>query len=571
MGKFASRSSHFLFCVFCIILLSTICYYTTVWTPFIWDDQHLILNNPQIQNINNLPSIFVSTISTESSSHAFYRPIQMLTYMMDYIFWGSNSVGFHITNIVLHSLVAICLLELVWILSLNRWAAFCAPLLFVTHPIHTEAVTYISGRADPLAATFMLMSIGTYIYAYKKNSTVRSTLNLTISIIFFVLALMSKEHALIVPFILIIYHVAYKSKIRWRSLFPFFVLMIAYIVIRIMGIFIPALELNNPTDASLMSRIPGAFVAVFSYIRLLIIPVNLHMEYGQKVFAIGDSQFIAGLSICALMIILFFKQRRDYPLMSFAIGWFLVGLIPVLNLLPVSAYMAEHWLYFPSMGYFILIGMFFGYLYSKAKKKWIVEIFFIALLATQITLTIRQNQVWKDPIKFYNRIILHNPSYARAHFNLANALAREGNNAEEAIEHYQIAIQMDAKNADAYNNLGTLYQHEGDLAKAYSSYMRALQADPQHLDANNNIGGILLDQRQYEEALIYFNRVIKSDPNFAKAHNNLGILYAQQRKFELAVTHFKQALIINPDFDEARNNLQDVMKFLRKRRSESTL
>ncbi len=565
MGKFSSKSSHFIFSAFCIVLLGTICYYSTIWTPFIWDDQYLVAENAQIKDLNNWPEILTSTIGSEDVEHSYYRPFQMFSYMIDHLFWGNNPVGYHITNILLHCLVAICLLELVWILSLNRWAAFCVPLLFVTHPIHTEAITYISGRADPLAAVAMLMSIGTYIFADKKRPGFQKGFNLLLSVIFFCFALLSKEHALCVPMILILYHISFKTKIRWGALSPLIILSIGYITVRLMGVIIPALELDNPSDTSLMQRVPGAFVAVFSYIRLLIIPINLHMGYGQKTFEFGDSQFIAGASVCIFMMILFFKQRRDYPLMSFAIGWFLVGLLPFLNLIPVNAYMAEHWLYFPSVGYFILLGMFFGYLYRRMRKKWIVEIFFIALLVTQMTLTIRQNQVWKDPIKLYNRILMHNPSYARAHYNLANSLLKDKNDVLGAIEHYQKAVKINPNYADAYNNLGTLYQSENDVARANLYYMKALKVDPMHLDANNNVGAILVEQQQYAEALIYFSRVLQNDENYAKTHNNLGILYARQRKFEKAIEHLTKALELDPTMEDAKRNIEDVQKFIERR------
>lgn len=561
MRFLTAKSSHFIFAVICIVSVSAICYFSTLSAPFLWDDQYLVVNNPQIKDPARSEELFTSTIGQDTIQHSYYRPLQMLSYMLDHLFWQNEPLGYHLTNIFLHALAGICLMEFLWILSLSRWTALYAALLFVSHPVHTEAVSYISGRADPLVAVFTFLTIGTYIYSCKKNSPIKSSIHVLFGLTFFVMALLSKEQAVIIPFLLVLYHVAYKSRIRWAAIIPFFLITAGYAAVRILGLFFTAVQLDASSGTGLMERVPGVFVALFSYIRLLILPVNLHMGYGQQTFEFGDSQVSAGFSIFILMVILFFKQRRDYPLMSFAIGWFLLGLIPVSNLIPVNAYMAEHWLYLPSVGYFILFGMFFGFLYKRIRGKWFIELLFAVFLVFQIILTVQQNQVWKDPVSLYSRVLMHNPSYAKAHYNLANTLVSRGE-LDQAILHYQAAIQASPRYADAQNNMGVAYQKKGDLLHAYRCYLNAVEINPHHFDANNNIGNILTQQNRYEEAVIYFQKVLNVNPNYAGAYNNLGILYARQGQYKKAVEHINRALAIDPHFQEALDNLKEVSQYI---------
>jgi len=562
MRFLAAKSAHFIFASVCIAIVAAVCYFSSLSAPFIWDDHYLVVNNPQIKNPAQSNELFTSTIGQDTVQHSFYRPLQMLSYMLDHLFWQDEPLGFHLTNIFLHALAGICLMEFIWVLSLNRWTALYTSLLFISHPVHTEAVAYISGRADPLVAIFIFLTVGTYIYSCKKNSPIKSSLHVVLGLTFYIFALLSKEQAVIVPFLLILYHIAYKSKIRWAAIIPFMLITGGYAAVRILGLFFTAVQLDNPTGTTLMERVPGAFVALFGYIRLLLLPVNLHMGYGHQTFEFGDSQVFAGFSVFFLLVILFFKQRRDYPLMSFAIGWFLLGLIPVSNLIPVNAYMAEHWLYLPSVGYFILFGMFFGFLYRRISQKWFIELLFAIFLIFQIILTVKQNEVWKDPVALYSRIILHNPSFSKAHYNLANTYMARGD-LDKAIIHFESAVQSNPRYADAHNNLGIVYQKKGDLLRAYRCYLNAVEINPHHFDANNNIGNILTQQQRYDEAMIYFRKVLNVNPNYAGAYNNLGILYARQGDYKKAVEHLKRALAIDPNFQEALDNLKEVSQYLK--------
>ncbi|MBZ0166669.1 MAG: hypothetical protein K8I00_07655, partial [Candidatus Omnitrophica bacterium] len=144
MRLISGKTSHFVFSTLCIIIVVTACYYSSLSAPFIWQDQSLVVNNEQIRNLDKWDELLTTTIQMDTVSQSFYRPLQMLTYMADHFLWRDEPFGYHLTNLILHCLAGVCLLELLWVLTLNRWTAFFGTLLFVSHPIHTEAVAYVS-------------------------------------------------------------------------------------------------------------------------------------------------------------------------------------------------------------------------------------------------------------------------------------------------------------------------------------------------------------------------------------------------------------------------------------------
>lgn len=553
----SGKISHFIFSTLCIAIVVTACYYSSLSAPFVWQDQTLIVNNEQIKNLDKWDQLLTTTIQMDTVSESIYRPLQMLTYMGDHYLWRDEPFGYHLTNLILHCLAGICLLELLWVLTLNRWTAFFAALLFVSHPIHTEAVAYVSGRADPLAAIFTFMTVGNYIYSCKKKNAFKSSLYAFVGLFYFAVALLAKEHTIVIPLLLVLYHIAYKSKIRWAAIIPYLLVAVAYVTVRVLGIFFSPIQLDSAAGMSLPERVPGFFVALFSYVRLLILPINLQASYGQETFDFGDAQSVAGLSIFVLMLILFLKQRRDYPLMSFAIGWFLLALLPVSNLIPVNSYMAEHWLYIPSVGYFMLFGMFFGFIYRRMRQKWFVEIMFGILLIFQIVLTVQQNRVWQDPVSLYTRMLNHNPSMAKGHVNLGNAYLKDGD-LEKATMHFRSAIKINKHYAEAHNQLGEVYKQKGEFGKAYMCFLDAVESQPEHLAANTNIAAILAQQGRGEEAKISLEKVLTLDPAYLPALLESGRLHQELGQRAQAAEYYRRVLLIQPDHPSAQQSLKEL-------------
>jgi hypothetical protein len=225
--------------------------------------------------------------------YGFYRPIPMLTYMADYSLWKLSAAGYHFTNILLHVLAALCVYWFIGTLFNDRALSFLAGAFFVVHPAHTEAVTYISGRSDSLGLIFMLLSFIFYI----KETRANNLRTYILMIACYTLALLSRENTMILPLLLLLYHYAFKEKFRIKAFAPVLALACIYIVLRATAL--KSIISNLPCPSSLPQRIPGFFVAITNYIRLLFLPFDLHMEYGTIIFRFNDPMAISGVAILA--------------------------------------------------------------------------------------------------------------------------------------------------------------------------------------------------------------------------------------------------------------------------------
>lgn len=505
-----------------IIIIGFALYANSLNGKFIWDDHYLVRDNTYIRNWSNVTKIFTKDIAAGAGiEFTSYRPLQMLTYMVDYSLWKLDARGYHFTNILLHILVALCIWWLTYVLFDNQLLSLFTSMFFVTHPIHTGAVTYISGRADPLAVVFMLLCLILYIKWLRISN--RGIYALMLST--YIFALLSRENSLILPFLILLYHYTFRKKFKLKGFLPMLGVTFIYILLRLTVLKVPLPHLLRGT--TLFQRIPGFFAAITNCIRLLFFPVNLHMEYGNRFFSLTDPQVLSGIFITCLLLIYAFKKRAEFSLIFFSICWFFLAFLPHSNLYPIDAYMAEHWLYLPSIGFFLILANGLSYLCKNKDFRIFAAVIIITLLSFSSYLTIRQNSYWKDPIAFYERTLRFNPDSWRIH-----------------------------------NNLGNLYSNIGDDEAAIASYRKTIEIKPDYAEGYFNLGNVYKDMGKHEEAIVSYEKVIKIKPNFAKAYNNLGVMYKDLGRIREAIASFKKALKIDPNDIYARDNLEKALRGL---------
>lgn len=529
---------------------------------FLWDDDVLVRDNVYIRNWSNSSKIFIKDIGIGGGRlYHFYRPMQTLSYMIDYSFWKLDVRGYHFTNILLHILVALAIYWLTNILFADDILSLLASLLFVTHPIHTEAVSYISGRADSLVGIFILLAIIFYI-KYLRSEKITMFIFSWLSFMF---AILSKEYGLILPLLLGIYHIVFKVKFKTKQFLLILSATIPYIFLR----FIAYNSLLTPPvyfQTTIFQRVIGFFAAFTDYLKLLILPFNLHMEYGYKLFNIFNPKVIFGVGLLALLLRWAFKIRNKNKLIFFSITWFFITLIPQSNLYPVNAYMAEHWLYLPSIGFFLILGHELSYLY-RAKQKGSAIPLLLSLTFFYSFLTIRQNNYWKEPIAFYKRTLEYAPHSWRVLSNLGKAyqLIDKDKHKEEIIGLYERAIENNPNYVEAYNNLCFLYYELGENDKAISSCKKAIEINPNYAKAYNNLASAYKEINKLEDAVTCYKKAIELNPEYANAYNNLGlVLYTDYKRKEEGMDLFKKAVAIDPDFADAHNNLAVAYYYYKK-------
>lgn len=519
---------------------------------FIWDDCYLIEDNSYIRDWSNIAKIFTKDIAAGSGiEFTSYRPLQTLTYIIDYSLWRLDVRGYHFTNILLHILAALSIYWLINILYNDRFLSLFTSLLFVTHPIHVGAVAYISGRADPLAAVFILLCIIFYIKSlHAKNITLY-----ILMLLCYIFALLARENSLILPALLLLYHYAFKVEVKTKRFLPILGITLVYILLRLTVLKTPLPHVLRPT--TLLQRIPGVFVAITSYIRLLFLPFGLHMEYGNKLFDFSHPLVIPGIIIVVFLSTYAFRKRKVNKVAFFSILWFFIALLPVSNLYPIDAYMAEHWLYLPSIGFFLILAKALCYLYRTKKFRIFAGVFIICLLIFYSYLTIRQNNYWNKPMIFYERALRYAQDSWRMHNNLGNVY-KESGHPEAAIAEYNKALEIKPDYAQAYYNLGNLYNDIKKYEEAIASYKKATEIKQNFGRAYNNLAVSYNAVGRYKEAIDSCKEAIEINPGDAYAHINLAIAYYNEREYGLAVRHCDIALKLGAAVD--KNFLRELQK-----------
>ena len=531
-----------------IIILGFAVYANSIKGEFIWDDEFLVQDNVYIRNWSHISKLFTENIGAGAGEiFHFYRPLQMITYMIDYSIGGLNAKIYHFTNILLHISAALAIFWLMNILYKDNFLSLFTGILFVVHPIHTEAVSYVSGRADSLAALFTLLCFIFYIKYL--NSESKSATILTVSS--YVLAILSRENSLILPVLILLYHYAFKEKIRIKRFLPILSITFIYILLRFTAINV--LLPHTSSISKLLQRIPGFFVAITNYIKLLFLPFHLHMEYGKNLFGLNNARAISGILIFFFLLFYAFKKRKGDNLIFFSVLWFFIALLPQSNIYPINAYMAEHWLYLPSIGFFLILARAFSFLYKRGSR--IVAALSIAgLLAFYSYLTIRQNEYWQEPISFYEMTLKYAPHSTKVYTNLGTAYSDIGKK-KEAIELYKKALEINPESAKIYNSLGTVYSNIGKKYEAVEAYKKAIEIDPRDAKACNNLGNVYNEIGKKEEAIPLYEKAIEIDPVYIKAYSNLGGLYLGTGKKEKAILLFKKVIEIDPGNAGSYNNL----------------
>ncbi len=510
-----------------IIFLGFIVYSNSINSGFIWDDHLLVKDNLYIRNLPNIGKFFSGAISTDTNAkYFFYRPLQMISYAIEYSLWKLDARGYHLVNIFLHILVALAIFWFITLLYADIFLACLTAILFVVHPIHIESVSYISGLSDTLGALFMFLCLALYI---RSKSYVIMGLA-------YIAALLSRETGLILPVLILVYHFAFRKKINFKYFLFILEITFAYILLRII-FFKPEIICLT----SIFQRFLGFFAALTTYLRLLVFPLDLHMAYGLKTFSLIHTNVITGFLIFVFLLFYALRKKKDNELIFFSIFWFLVALLPVSNIYPIDAYMSEHWLYIPSIGFFLILAKGLMYLYKKKFCYPIAIISIITLLTFYSILTIRQNEYWKNSVFFYKRTLKYAPYDLRLYINLGNAYADIGR-FQRAIYWYKKALIHAPNNWKLYLNLGAAYADMGRLQKAIYWYKKALKINPDSISVYNNLGVLYIHLGKCKGAISSYRKALEINPDYARAYFGLAEAYFYDKQYNLAIKYCDEAV-----------------------------
>lgn len=505
-----------------------------------WDDDDGILNNMYIRDWSNFDKFFSQSLVAGSGlSSNYWRPLLLIIYSLEWHIWGDSAPGYHLISILIHTAASGALFLLLTNLLKKRLVSFLTSLFFLIHPVQTEAVTYVSGLADPLSALFIFLGARFHLEdAGKQRLWV---------IVFFVLGLLTKERtAVVFPIFLLLIDifVYFKDKKTFslplfilaelKKLWPYFALSVAYAVLR--GTVLNFNDTFNLYDEenvyteNLWVRIITFLFILPSYMELIFAPHDLHMERSAEfITSLRNLRVWVGAIIAFSLMAGTYLLRRRKPEYSLALAWFLVMIFPSSGILmPVSGLFWEHYLYFPIIGVILFIFLAGEDILKKwdgPKIKGVAgALAVIALLALSWT-TLERNRDWRDPITFYNNVIRYNRESLRVWNNLGMAYA-EAQDFDRAVDSYEAAIALDAKNQSAppHHNLANAYASKGETEKAIEEYKKALAIDEKFIYSYYFLANLYIARKDYQSAVSLFETASKVYPEDAGIENVLSEL-----------------------------------------------
>ncbi len=556
-----------LFSIILISCLGIIVYSNTFLCSFHFDDIFYIVNNFFIKDIQNLQNIWKCCPC---------RFIIYLTIAFNYHFHQLNVFGYHLFNLVVHLFTAI----LVWWLTLLTFStpamkenkitrhadliALFAGLVFVSHPVQIEGVTYIWQRAASIAAFFYLASLSLYVKSRllqdKESTSGLGRIYYVCSLIIAIVAMFTKENAITLPLMILLYEFSFlKTKRSFNGgytipfLFSLFIIPLTMLLTKsdrfqeIQGV------VEGPGGISPTHYLLTQFRVMITYIRLVFLPFNQNLDYD---YPISESVFeLPTLFSLLFLITIFFSAKRlfsKYRIVSFSIFWFFLTLLPESSLLPLKDVIFEHRLYLPLVGYSMFLVSSTYYLGGKNTPKTMV-IALTMIIACYSVLTYQRNNVWKDEFTLWDDIVLKSPHKARPYYNRGLTYIKQSN-LTQAMSDFNKAIEIDPEYADAYYNRGIIYAKQNNLTQAILDYNKAIELKPKYAEAYNNRGIVYAKQGNLTQAMSDFNKAIEIDPEYADAYNNRGIVYAKQNNFTQAIFDFNKTIEIDPKDAEVYNN-----------------
>ncbi|CAJ0593677.1 unnamed protein product [Cylicocyclus nassatus] len=542
---------------------------------FVFDDSATIINNPVVTGKTPLKQVFTTDYwghpIASPLSHKSYRPLTTLTFWLNYRFHNEWTLPYHLLNIALHAIASLLVFLLVRKLhyvteqSFICDEAFVASALFAVHPVHTEAVANITGRAELLMSVFALFALICYQKHIQKDFEGKAIILFPVTV---VLSVFSKEQGItVLPVCIFLevlrcFHTGRKyaaAPLRCFMLF-IFTSTLTFLRIYINNYTAPKFtELDNPAA---FVKDPLLRVASYSYLclinlRLLLLPYSLCFDYSMgcvpPITSWNDYRVLSLPAVAFfLIVILYILHELDNRLSTFGAVLGGISFLPASNLLiTVGFTVAERVLYLPSVGFCIMVGV----LYSRALGHYRnMDKIALAVLVIAMTITYQRCEEWRTEVDLYASGLRVCPENAKIHYNLGKVLSKTGN--VDAAEHnYWNAIRLNPSYEHALNNLANILESKGRSADAEHLLRQAIRKRPTFAVAWMNLGITLMNQGKYQESLGAYRKSLHLRPNNVDCLFNLGNLYQRISQPLNALDAWRNATRLDPNHSQAVTNL----------------
>ncbi len=610
------RSRTFILAALFIIPLAV--YTVTLVNGFVGDDNHQVLGNKWITSARYIPEIFRSSVwSFVSGSPVsnYYRPMMHLTYMAAYYLFGLRPWGFHLVNIVLHALNTVLVFyTALYLFSARKddvaeatpsgyLAPFIAAAVFALHPLNTEAVCWIASVPELTFTLFCLLAFNAYARSFKGtgDGTGLSLPLYAFSVIFFALALLCKETAIIFPALLVILDFSKKGVAFIRRIpayVPFAVVAVAYLVVRtsIIGGVVHYKNIDLAPYAFFINIIPIIPRYVWRFVEPFPLTAAYVFHEAASPLAPTVVAAIAFWAVAAVAAVYFRKNRAVFVPML----WTFAALAPALYLPAVPGGFAERYFYLPSAGAAMLVAYVLKRAFLDDGSPWPGRARTWALTLTGAVLVfyagvdVQRARIWKNDVTLWSDTVLKSPSSPTSHANLAWAYHRRGDVKDAAREYREVikiggektveamvnlggiyldardyknaiemlagAIERGASGASIHYNLATAYNGAKDAQGAIGQYKEVIRLDPGDDNAYYNLAWTYQSAGDNARAIYYYEQAALLAPGKADAHYNLGGIYESEGRFEDAAREYYAASRIDPGYRDVMARLENALR-----------
>jgi protein O-mannosyl-transferase len=552
--KFSPAGKYILPGILCVCFAA---FFPSLFNEFVnWDDYAYIVENPLIRDLSwrNIKHIFDPKTFVVGN----YHPLTVLSYALEYKVAELKPFLYHLDNILLHLLNVSLVFLIVRKLSPDNFAvAGITAFLFALHPMRVESVTWAAERKDVLYTLFFMLASLKYLH----YTATRKAGDYILSLLFFLLSILSKGQAVVLPLTLLLFDYLLKRGLDRKVVLeklPFFALSLLF------GLLAMAAQHTSLTEQrleqhSVLERILFASYGTVRYLYNLFVPLNLacFYKYPQKVngmypFIYYLSPFLAGTA--AWLVYRFRKERY----LVFGSLYFLFTISIVLQLLPVGdAIVADRYTYIPYFGLFFIAAHLIHKFLPRLKANAAVRTGLTLYLLSFCFLTFGRTRDWKDNETLWTDVIEKYPQTAIAYNN--RGVARMNRELlDEALADLNLAIRYKPTYAEAYNNRATVYGRKKMPEQEIADYTRAIELNPGYTIAYFNRGLAYVSAGRSDLALRDYEKVEQFTPFDPKLHYSKAIAYKNLGNDSLAIAGYTKAIELNPRYAEAYTNRGNI-------------
>ena len=528
---------------------------------FVYDDNPQILQNPFILNSHLWKQIFTGSVwSFQGGKTNFYRPLQFACYWILYRIGGPNPAVFHLLNLLLYAATAWLVYRLSRGLFRNEVVALAGALLWALHPIHVEAVSWISALPDAGFAFFTLLAFLCFVRAEHEGG--KGLRDHALAVAAFFVALFFKEMALSFPFLLLAYWFFLGKPESWsRRLLrwsPYFAAVLFYVAVRFQA-------LGYVTQGghlwSVTPRVAGAAVALLGQdTRILFWPVHLNVF---RMFYLGPSLRSPWPWITLLVLAGTLWMRKREPLLAFLIAWWPVTLLPVLDIRQLSfPLLADRFLYFPSIGPCLAVTyLLLDWLPRRIPRAQVIPAAGCAMGAAMIfcgVQTLLAIPHWRDNKALIHYSFTQSPDSPLLHMARGVVLEYERGDLKGALKEYNTAWRLNRRSSwplnmahDYYLAVGRILLRTGNRQKAIEDFEKAHNAAPDSSQPSDALGAVYFPLGDYSTAARYFEQSVKANPQDVTARFYLGTCWMKLGRYQQAAAEFHAARKVVPDYWQA--------------------